>query len=266
MHPLFDSHAHYDDHRFEEEFEGGVHGALMRSYEEGVRRIVNVGSSLPHSENSVVLAERYNFVYAAVGIHPSDAQDLDEKDLDRVLNRILELASHKKVLAIGEIGYDYHWDGTDKERQTYFFDKQLTMAEELSLPAIIHSRDAAGDTFDMLRAHPKAWGVLHSYSGTAEMARQLCNMGWYISFSGPVTYKNANKVKEAASVVPEDRILIETDCPYLPPVPHRGEINYSGYMKHTCDALAAIRGVSADEIAAVTYQNACRFFGLEYSV
>jgi len=262
MHPLFDSHAHYDDHRFEEEFEGGTHGALMRAYEEGVHYIVNVGSSLAHSETSVALAEKYDFVYAAVGLHPSDIGDIPESDYEASLLAVEKLAAHKKVRAIGEIGFDYYWDTSYKDKQKFFFDAQLTLAEKLGLPAIIHAREAAGDTFDMLRAHPNAWGVLHSYSGTAEMARQLCDMGWYISFSGPVTYKNANKVKEAAAIVPNDRILIETDCPYLPPVPHRGKINYSGYMKHTCEALAEIRGVSADDMARTTYENACRFFGI----
>ncbi len=259
---LFDTHAHYDDLRFEEEFNGGMQGALQSALESGVERIVNVGSSLPHSRESVALAEKYDFIYAAVGLHPSDAQEIPHGQEEAALAEIESLASHKKVRAIGEIGFDYHYDGTDKDRQKFFFDAQLTLAEKLGLPIVVHSRDASGDTFDMLRAHPKAWGVLHSYSGTAEMARQLCDMGWYISFSGPVTYKNANKVKEAAAIVPEDRILIETDCPYLPPVPHRGEINYSGYLHFTCEAVAAIRGKAPEEMAEITYRNACRFFGI----
>lgn len=260
---LFDSHAHYDDHRFDEEFPGGMSGALLLAREAGVGKIVNVGSSLAHSIASVKLAETYDFIYAAVGIHPSDGQEIPVNEREAVLAQIEALAAHEKVRAIGEIGYDYHWDGTDKDCQTFFFEKQLTLSEKLGLPAVIHSRDAAGDTFDMLRAHPNAWGVLHSYSGTAEMARQLCDMGWYISFSGPVTYKNANKVKEAAAIVPEDRILIETDCPYLPPVPHRGKINCSAYMQFTCEAVAAIRGKTPDEMAQITYANACRFFGID---
>lgn len=260
---LFDSHAHYDDRRFDEEFPNGMVGALNSAREAGVEKIVNIGSSLLHSKQSVALAEKYDFIYAAVGIHPSDAQDIPKSEWDSALGEIERLAGHKKVRAIGEIGYDYHWDGTDKDCQTYFFEKQLDLAEKLGLPVVIHSRDAAGDTFDMLRSHPRSWGVLHSYSGTAEMARQLCDMGWYISFSGPVTYKNANKVKEAAAIVPEDRIMIETDCPYLPPVPHRGEINYSGYLHLTCEAVAAIRGKTADEMAEITYKNACRFFGID---
>lgn len=260
---LFDSHAHYDDLRFEKEFPGGLSGALQLARESGVDKIVNIGSSLLHSQQSVALTEKYDFIYAAVGIHPSDAQEIPINERDAVLAEIESLAAHKKVRAIGEIGYDYHWEGTDKDCQTYFFEKQLALAEKLGLPVIIHSRDADGDTFNMLRSYPNVWGVLHSYSGSAEMARQLCNMGWYISFSGPVTYKNANKVKESAAIVPEDRIMIETDCPYLPPVPHRGKINYSGYLHFTCEAVAAIRGKSPDEMANITYRNACRFFEID---
>lgn len=263
MQPLFDSHAHYDDHRFDEEFEGGTHGALTKAYDEGVRYIINVGSSLAHSEASVRLAEKYDFVYAAVGLHPSDIGDIPETELGSVIDAVEKLAAHPKVRAIGEIGFDYYWDTSYKDKQKLFFDAQLTLSEKLGLPAIIHARDAAGDTFDMIRSHPNAWGVLHSYSGTAEMARQLCDLGWYISFSGPLTYKNANKVKEACAVVPSDRIMIETDCPYLPPVPHRGKINYSGYMKHTCETAAEIRGVTPEEMARITYENACRFFSLD---
>jgi len=171
-----------------------------------------------------------------------------------------ELTKHGKVRAIGEIGFDYHYDGTDKERQSYFFSAQMEIAQKVGLPVIIHSRDAAGDTFDMIRRYPEVKGILHSYSGTAEMARQLCDMGWYISFSGPVTYKNAAKVKESAAIVPDDKLLIETDCPYLPPVPHRGELNYSGYLHFTCQGVADARGADYDTVAKLTYENAKRFF------
>ncbi|MBE6541414.1 MAG: TatD family deoxyribonuclease [Ruminococcaceae bacterium] len=260
---LFDSHAHYDDHRFEEEFNGGTHGAIMKAHSEGVAWIVNVGSSLASSERSVALAEKYDFIYAAVGIHPSDAQRVPANEIDRTLYEIEKMASHEKVRAIGEIGFDYHWDGTDYERQAYFFDAQMEIARRVSLPVVIHTRDAMGDTLDLLSRHPDVLGVLHSFSGSAETARQLSAKGWYISFSGPVTYKNANKVKEAAVIVPEDKILIETDSPYLPPVPHRGEMNYSGYIKHTCQAVADIRGKQFDEMAEITTSNAKRFFAIK---
>ncbi len=260
---LFDSHAHYDDRRFDEEFDGGGRGALLKAHSLGVEYIANIGSSIRTSENSVALAEEFPFVVAAVGIHPSDAQEIPAGETDRALARIEELAHHEKVRAIGEIGYDYHWEPVDKERQTYFFDAQMEIAKRAGLPVIIHSRDAMGDTFDLLARHSEVTGTLHSYSGHAEGARQLAAKGWYISFSGPVTYKNANKVKESAAAVPSDRILIETDCPYLPPVPHRGETNYSGYLHYTCEAVAEIRGITPDEAARLTCENAKRFYGIE---
>ena len=259
---LFDSHAHYDDDRFVEEFEGGTDGAIKKAVSEEVVGIVNVGSNIETSENSIVLSEKYPFIYAVVGIHPSDAQRLPVSMTDSALYRVEELSKYKKVVAIGEIGLDYHYDFLDKERQAYFFDAQMQIAQRVGLPVVIHTRDAFGDTIDILDRHPNVKGVMHSYSGSAESARQLCDKGWYISFSGPVTYKNANKVKEAAAIVPSDRIMIETDCPYLPPVPHRGELNYSGYMKHTCQAVADIRGISIEEAAKITRENACRFFGI----
>ena len=258
----FDAHAHYNDRRFEEEFEGGGRGAILKAQSEGVERICNVGSSVSSSEESIRLAEEFDFVLAAVGIHPSDAQEIPASDCDRALARIESLCSHEKVRAVGEIGYDYHYDGTDKERQTYFFEAQMEIAKRAGLPVVIHSRDAAGDTFDLIARHPDVRGVLHSYSGHAEGARQYNKMGWYVSFSGPVTYKNANKTKESAKAAAPDLLMIETDCPYLPPVPHRGEINYSGYLKHICEAVAAAREITLREAAELTFRNASRFFGL----
>ncbi len=258
---LFDSHAHYNDRRFEEEFEGGGRGALLKAHAEGVEMICNVGSSVGTSEESVALAEEFDFVVAAVGIHPCDAQEIPAISLDAALARIEAMAAHEKVRAIGEIGYDFHYDGTDRERQEYVFAAQLEMAARLSLPVVIHSRDAAGPTFDLIAAHRENCGVLHSFSGGAELARQYCAMGWHISFSGPVTYKNANRLKEAALAVDADKLLVETDCPYLPPVPHRGEINYSGYLHHTLEAVASIRGLAPEDAAELTYQNASAFFG-----
>ncbi len=259
---LFDSHAHYDDERFANEFDGGIHGAIKKAYDEGVHGIINVGANLTSSENSVHLAEMYNFVWASVGIHPSDAQRIDNPDT--ALYQIERLASSERVVAVGEIGLDYHYDDTDREIQAYFFDAQLKLAEKLKLPIVIHSRDAMGDTLDILAKHPNVRGVMHSFSGSAEVASQLCKKGWYISFSGPVTYKNSAKVKEAAAVVSNELILIETDSPYLPPVPHRGKLNYSGYLKHTCQAVADIRGLSFEETAKITWKNSVRMFGINH--
>ncbi|MGN1347206.1 MAG: TatD family hydrolase [Eubacteriales bacterium] len=259
---LFDSHAHYDDERFAERFEGGTHGALTAAHAEGICGIVNVGSNPESSARSVHLAETYDFVWAAVGIHPSDAQKIGIDRLDEALKEIRTLAAQPKVAAIGEIGLDYHYDETDKNSQSVYFAAQMELARELRLPVVIHTRDAMGDTLELLARYPDVTGVMHSFSGSAEVARQLCEKGWYISFSGPVTYKNAAKVKEAAAIVPEDRILVETDSPYLPPVPHRGKLNYSGYLHFTCEAVAALRGKSPEEMAEITVRNTCRLFGI----
>ncbi len=262
MAKLFDSHAHYDDRRFAEEFEGGTTAAIEKAHAEGVCGIINVGSNLASSKRSIELASKYDYIYATVGIHPYDAQLISKDNIKASLDEVEALLSKPKVCALGEIGLDYHYDPLIKDIQMEFFDSQLSIAEKAHMPVVVHSRDAAGDTFDVIKNHPRSFGVLHSYSGSAEMAKQLCELGWYISFSGPITYKNAAKVKEAAAVVPKDRILIETDSPYLPPTPHRGKLNYSGYMKFTCEALAEIRGVDYDEIAEITKNNACRLFGL----
>ncbi len=259
---LFDSHAHYDDDRFEEEFEGGTRGALEQILTEGICGVLNVGASLDSSENSVRLAAEHPHVWASVGVHPSDAQRYGIDRLPDVLDELRRLAKAEKVVAIGEIGLDYHYDDIDRATQSAYFAAQMELARELRLPVIIHTRDAMGDTLDLLAEYPDVTGVMHSYSGSAEVARQLCAKGWYISFSGPVTYKNAAKVKEAAAIVPEDRILVETDSPYLPPHPHRGKMNYSGYLHYTLEAVADIRAKTPEDMADITAENTCRLFGI----
>jgi len=265
---FFDSHAHYDDKRFSNEYPGGADALLQEIFRQGVTRICNVGSSLVSSMESLALADHYSekdgypLFYAAVGLHPCDALEVPKMMTEDVLYKLRDLAVHPKAVAIGEIGLDYHWDEEHHDRQKEMFDLQLSLAEEIKKPVIIHDRDAHGDTFDILLAHPNVTGILHSYSGSPEMARQLADRGWYVSFSGPVTYKNAAKVKEACAVVPDELLLIETDAPYLPPVPHRGKMNHSGYLVHTAAVMAEIRGVTAEEIANLTYRNACRIFGL----
>ena len=210
----------------------------------------------------MALAEQYPFFYASAGIHPGDSRRITDEEIPAALDAIRRIAAHPKCVAIGEIGLDYHWDPDGKVRQSALFDAQMSMAEELKMPVIIHDRDAHGDCFDIVRAHPNVIGVFHSFSGSAEMARQLVQMGWYISFSGPITYKNAHKVREAAAVVPHDRILTETDAPYLPPVPHRGELNYSGYLPYTVRAIAEASGMTEEEAAQRTLENAARLFGI----
>ena len=259
----FDSHAHYNDNRFAEEFPGGADAALRDAYALRIRYILNADTNPDTSRESVALAEKYPFMYAAAGLHPEDAMQIPDADIPAVLDTIRSLAAHPKVVAIGEIGLDYHWDPDGRERQIRLFDSQLTMAEELSLPVIVHDRDAHGDAFDTVRAHPNVRGVFHSFSGSAEMARQLSMMGWYISFSGTISYKNAAKVREAAAAVPHERLLIETDAPYLSPVPHRGKINYSGYVPCTARALAEAIGLSEEETVRITAENAKNLFGIQ---
>lgn len=260
--PYFDSHAHYNDVRFSAKYPGGAAAALSAARAVGVEYIVNVGTNPQTSQESLALAEAYDYVYAAVGLHPTDARDIPDDRLNAVFDELRGQSRHPKCRAFGEIGLDYHWDPDGACRQKRIFDVLLSIAEEMGLPAVIHDRDAHGDCFDLIRAHPNARGILHSFSGSAEMARQLAARGWYISFSGPITYKNAHKVREAAAVVPHELILVETDCPYLPPVPHRGELNHSGYLPFTVAALADAIGVTAAEAAALTFRNAKTVFGL----
>ena len=260
---LFDSHAHYNDHRFDAEFEGGAEGAIKASFEAGVLGFVNVGTEPENCRKSLEIAAKYPNVYAAVGLHPEDAASFPREDIPAILSEIKKMAENEKVVAIGEIGLDYHWD-TPHDLQHEVFEAQLQMARELSLPVIIHNRDAHGDTFDMLSKYPDVKGVMHSYSGSAEMAKEYVKRGWYISFGGPVSYKTAEKVRDACRAVPRDRLLIETDCPYLPPVPHRGKINYSAYMIHTLEAMANARGEDMEELAKATVENTKKLFGIDF--
>lgn len=259
----FDSHAHLHDSRYADCEWGDTNGMINAAREAGLVGAVNIGTNLEDAKRAIEFAERHPFIYAAVGMYPSEAQYAGS-ELDRHLVEIEKLLSHPKVVALGEIGLDYHYEDTDKSVQAYAFEAQMQMAERCNMPVVIHDRDAHGDTMDMIRKYPNVHGVLHSFSGSAEMARQLASLGWYISFSGPVTYKNAAKVKEAAQIVPDDKILVETDSPYLPPVPHRGKTNYPGYVAYTVRAIAQIRGKSEEEIAELTVNNAKRFFGITH--
>ena len=260
---LFDSHAHYYDERFEEEVDGGADAVLSSVFLGEVGKIVNVGTCNENSQKCIDQAARYGGMYAAVGIHPSDCRFYTDVERElAILGQTLENREAKKIVALGEIGLDYHYENTDKAKQAAFFEAQLEMAERLDLPVIIHDREAHGDCMDVIRRHRGVRGVFHSFSGSAEMAKELVRLGWYISFSGVVTFKNAAKVKEAAAAVPLDRLMIETACPYLAPHPHRGEINHSGLICLTCEALAQIHGMELDEMADITYRNACNFFGI----
>ena len=259
---LFDTHAHYFDTRYNEE--GIDTDALLNDiFSGGVENIVNVGTNNENSLLAIAQAKKYDGMYAAVGIHPSDCYYLDDLDAEmKKLRALLDTAKENKIVAIGEIGFDYHWEETDKKKQREYFAAQMEESIKRRLPVIIHDRDAHGDCFDMIRAYPEARGVMHSYSGSAEMARELVKRGWYISFSGVITFKNAARVKEVAESVPLDRIMIETDCPYLAPHPFRGRINHSGYIRYTAEAVGEVMGLPFEEIEHITSENAKRFFGL----
>lgn len=253
---LFDTHAHYDAEQFDADRDE-VLGALPGA---GIALAVNPGCDLPSSRAAVALAERYDFLYAAVGYHPENCAPYRPEDLEA----LRELAEHPKVVAIGEIGLDYYWEeNPPREFQQQVFRDQLALAAELELPVIVHDREAHADSLAMIREFPQVRGVFHCFSGSAEMAKELVGLGWMISFTGALTYKNARKAVEAAQAVPLERIMIETDSPYMAPVPCRGERCHSGLVRHTCQRLAEIRGISLEDCARITFENGKRFFQLQ---
>ena len=252
---FFDTHAHYDDERFD----GDRESLLASLPEKGVGRIVNCGSDAASSVRSAEFAQKYGHVFAAAGIHPESAGTYTQDDLLTVERLLRE----EKVVAVGEIGLDYYYeDAADPETQLGLLRIQLELARDLDLPAVIHDREAHADSLRAVKEFPTVRGVFHCYSGSVEMAQELVKLGWTFSFGGSVTFKNARKAPEVIAALPEDRIMLETDCPYLAPVPFRGKRNDSTLLPYTCAKLAEIRGVSAEEMEALTWANACRFFGL----
>ncbi len=261
---LFDSHAHYFDRRYESETEGADVILERDVFGIGVEGVINVGTNNVTSRLCIEQAKKYDGMYASVGIHPEDI--LSESDMEAELAGIYELVEtqekrkQNKVVAIGEVGLDYHFEGFDKALQRKYFEAQLDMAKKLCLPVIIHDRDAHGDCFETVIKHKDVIGVFHSFSGSADMARELVKRGWYISFSGVLTFKNARKAVETAESVPLERILIETDCPYLAPHPYRGKVNHSGLMYLTAQRLAEIKNISFSEAVQITAENAKALF------
>lgn len=247
-----DSHAHLDDRRFDAD-RAEIFADLERH---GVGLVMNVGCDLKSSLQSVALAHEYPFVYAAVGSHPDDAAQLDETRL--ALYR--QLCTDERVKAIGEIGLDYHYEDPSREVQLPAFRRQLELAQELKLPVIVHEREAHADGMEMIRQFPDVTGVFHCYSGSLEQAKELVKYGWYIGFTGVVTFKNARKALEVAQWLPLDRILIETDCPYMAPEPHRGRRNDSRLVPLVASKLAELRGLTAEEMGEITTENAKRLF------
>ena len=262
---FFDSHAHYYDARFSgEENPEGAEVLLEELFAGEVCGIVNIGTCAKTSALCIEQAKKFEKMYVAAGIHPEDIEGSPlglEGEL-AALREMLEKREENKIVALGEIGLDYYWTPFDKELQAECFERQLLLAEEFNIPVVIHDREAHGDCFETILKHPRVKGVFHSYSGSAEMAKELIKRGWYISFSGVVSFKNAAKVKEVALVVPDDRMLIETDAPYLAPHPFRGKINHSGRLLYTATAIADLRGVSVESVAGLTRDNAMRLFNI----
>lgn len=254
---IFDSHAHYDDEAFEEDRDS----LLMGMQEAGVGAIVNVGASLRGVRDTAALTEKYPFVYGAVGIHPDHVEQLN----DDVMEELRSLCAREKIVAVGEIGLDYYWDKNPREMQKEWFIRQLALAKEVRLPVNIHSREAAQDTFDIMKAEHagSTGGVIHCYSGSKEMARDYLNLGYYLGVGGVVTFKNARVLKEVVAYAPLDRILVETDCPYLAPTPFRGKRNASPLLSYVLDQIAELKGVSRKEAEQTTWDNACRMYQIK---
>ena len=248
----FDSHAHYDDERFDEDRD-----KLLTSMEEkGVDFIVNAAADIPSCYTSLELAEKYSFIYCSIGVHPHDVKELTEKDIEVMR----ELAGRDKVVAIGEIGLDYYYDNSPREDQRFWFKRQLEFAKELDLPVIIHSREAAQETYDLIIESGIKEGVIHCFSGSKELAKEYVKRGFYIGVGGSSTFKNAKKTVEVIRDIDISHILIETDCPYLTPVSHRGERNDSSYLKYVVENIAAIKEISQEKVSEITSQNAKKLF------
>lgn len=262
MCPLFDAHAHYFDKRFEESPVGGAEKLMGSLFGDNVGVIVNCATTTDDAKFCIEYAEKFDGCYAAVGVHPSDCGA--EKSVEDAISKLRAMAKHPKVVALGEVGLDYHWENNpEKSVQFSYFKAQLDLARELSLPVVAHIRDAQGDAFDILSEYPDLKVMLHCYSGSPEMARQYLMKGdRYFSFGGVLTYKNAMHTVESAKLIPLDRILTETDCPYLAPVPYRGKMNHSGYMIETLKKLAEIKSLPLEELADSVYENGKRFYAI----
>lgn len=253
---IFETHAHYDDEAFAPDRE-----ALLNSLKEnGIEYVINVGASLQSTKNTISLMEKYSFIYGALGVHPSETAELNEKNF----LWLKEQFSLKKAVAVGEIGLDYYWDEPDRQIQQKWFRRQLELAKEVKLPVVIHSREAAKDTLDIMKEEraEEIGGEIHCFSYTKEMAREFLNMDFYFGIGGVVTFQNAKKLKEAVEYIPLDKILLETDCPYLAPVPFRGKRNSSLNIPYVAEEIARIKGVSKEQVIEVTNENARKLFSI----
>lgn len=253
---LFDTHVHLNAEQYEDDLQEVINRAL----EKGVQNMVVVGFDEPTIKKAIQIAETYDFIYASVGWHPVDAIDMT----DEHLAWIEELAQHPKVVALGEMGLDYHWDKSPKEVQKDVFRRQIRLACKVNLPIIIHNRDATEDVVTILKEEhvEEVGGIMHCFTGSIEVAKQCMDMNMYISFGGPVTFKNAKKPKEVAAELPLDKLLIETDCPYLTPHPFRGKRNEPGYVSYVAEQIAELKGITYEELADITTANAKKLFGI----
>ena len=252
---LFDTHAHFDDSQFDNDRDATIES--LKDF--GVTNVVNIGADMQGSRDSIALADKYDFIYASVGVHPHEVENMTEDDIDTLRN----LAKHPKVKAIGEIGLDYHYeDGTDPETQKKWFIRQLELSKELNMPVVIHDRESKGECLEILKEHNISNGVVHCFSGSAETAKEILKLGMMISFTGVLTFKNARRAIEACAQIPIERLMIETDCPYMAPEPHRGERNFSGYVEFVARKIAEIKGMTFEDVAAITTENAKKFYGI----
>lgn len=253
---FFDTHAHYDDERFNEDRDEIINNA----FQSGVTYILNASSSMASAIDSITLSQEYSFIYAAVGVHPHHASDINEG----AILTLADFTSSEKVVAIGEIGLDYYYDNSPREQQRHWFTRQIDLAKNLKLPIIVHDRDAHEDVMNIIKKTNarQVGGVFHCFSGSVEMAQEALKNNFYISIGGPVTFKNVKKAVEVVKWVPLERLLIETDCPYLTPEPNRGKRNDSSYVRLVAEKIAEIRGMDVEEIGAVTTKNAMELFGI----
>ncbi len=254
---LFDSHAHYDDNKFDQDRQD----VIEKVRQSGVAFIVNAASNIPSSIDSIALSQEYEFIYAAVGVHPQDVEGMN----DNVISMLADFAREPKVVAIGEIGLDYHYDDVPKPLQKHWFARQILLARELKLPIIIHDRESHEDILKIVKKEKakEVGGVFHCFSGSVEMAREVLDNNFYISIGGVATFKNAKKIVDVIRAIPSDRLLIETDSPYLAPEPFRGTRNDSSYIRYTAMKVAEIREDSFENIARITCENAKRLFNIE---
>lgn len=254
---IFDAHAHYNDDKFSEQERERI---IEYVFENGVKYILNAGTNIKTSHESIALAEKYNGFYAGVGFYPHDSCDIkDDKSALFELERMLE---HPKVVSIAEIGLDYYYDESPREIQKKWFELQLDLSEQKNVPVCIHDREAHGDVVSILKNHKNAKGMLHSFSGSRETAEELLKLGWYISVSGVVTFKNAQKIVEVVEMLPLEKMLIETDTPYLAPVPNRGKPNNSANLWYIAEKIAEIKRMTPEQIINITRENACKLFGI----